>query len=826
MSFRRTAFVIILFILAILLFTRCEKKQPLEITLPEGKKAEIIFLVGEVFVSSDRGTWIEAKVGDILSEGTRIRTNIDSYCEIVINSGTIFRMKDKSELQLVMLPSDEKRNKSHVHLIAGELFSKIHRITYRAEDTVSTSTSTLGVRGTEYLVRTKGENGAGYSELLVLQGSVRVRMNVGEPAADVIPSALKRVYRKISRGVNVREGYKLRITETRVSGIQDALDEILTQEIMDEARISSLKQQVVLTPEPLTERDKRELQEMKDLTLSFTSGETYYLSPNFDGINDEFVFSPGLLVNEKVLGWKLVFLDAHSRIRRTINSRRAEEGNHVQIPERIVWNMDDQGGGTVPDGDYVYEFFTYDKSERETLRIKGRIVVDTLPPELTVSTDEKLFSPNDDAVKDTVVIQIGAEPNIDWNCVITTPEGITVKSIEWGSDIPEVFEWDGRGDNGSILPEGVYNISISGHDRSGNVTTQIVDGVTLDVRERSASVDVDYPIFSPNGDGKLDTVTFFPYLSDRNRIDTWDLIVQTEKGETARRFRGLRWIPEVIVWDGTPQRGTLYDSSPGDLPSGKYSYFLKVIYRSGVNTFSFKKELTLDKEPPKIIVELSPEIFSPDGDGENELLAIRPKISDLTPIVFWRAVIYTKNGTVFKTISGSRLPSSEILWDGVSDTGQLVDSGEDYFLIFEATDSALNKGMSEKIPISVDILVIPTERGLKIRVSNIEFGFNTANLEGEKTFALLRRGVEVLKKYDRYKIIIEGHTDSTGDENYNLVLSEKRAESVGRFLIANGIESDRISFKGYGSQYPIDTNATPEGRARNRRVEFLLEKKK
>jgi outer membrane protein OmpA-like peptidoglycan-associated protein/flagellar hook assembly protein FlgD len=826
MSFRKTAFVIILFSLVILLFARCEKKQPLEITLPEGKKAEIIFLVGKVFVSSDAGTWIEAKVGDILSEGTRIRTDIDSYCEIVINSGTIFRMKDRSELQLVMLPSDEKRNKSHVHLIAGELFSKIHRITYRGDDTVSTSTSTLGVRGTEYLVRARGENEAGYSEVLVLQGSVRVRLNVGEVAKEEIPSSLRSVYRKISRGVNVREGYKLRVTETKVSGIEDALGEILTQEITDEARISSLKQQVALAPEPLTERDKRELQEMEDLTLSFTSGETYNISPNFDGIDDEFVFSPGLLVNEKVLEWKLVILDVHSRVRRTINSRRVEEGNHVQIPEHITWNMDDQSGGTVPDGDYVYEFYTYGKSGRAVLRIKGRIVVDTLPPELTVSTDEKLFSPNGDNVKDTVVIQIEAEPNIDWNCVITTPEGITVKSIEWGSDIPEVFEWDGRGDNGSILPEGVYNIFISGHDKAGNVTTQIVEGVTLDVRERSASVDVDYPIFSPNGDGKLDTVTFFPYLSDRNRIDTWDLIVQTEKGETARRFRGLRWIPDAIVWDGIPQKGTTYDSLPGDLPSGKYFYFLKVIYRSGVNTFSFKKELILDKEPPQVNVEVSPEIFSPDGDGENELLAIRPKISDLTPILFWRAVIFTKNGTVFKTISGSRLPGAEILWDGVSDTGQLVDSGEDYFLVLEATDSALNKGVSEKIPISVDILVIPTERGLKIRVSNIEFGFNTANLEGEKTFTLLRRGVEVLKKYGRYKIIIEGHTDSTGDENYNLVLSEKRAESVGRFLIENGIDANRLSFKGYGSQYPIDTNTTPEGRARNRRVEFILEKVK
>jgi len=194
--------------------------------------------------------------------------------------------------------------------------------------------------------------------------------------------------------------------------------------------------------------------------------------------------------------------------------------------------------------------------------------------------------------------------------------------------------------------------------------------------------------------------------------------------------------------------------------------------------------------------------------------------------VYWNAAIYTENDRVFKRFSGSKMPAAELTWDGVSDSGQLVDSGEDCYLVFEATDSALNRGTSDKIPFSVDILVISTERGLKIMVSNIEFGFNTAQLQGDKTFELLLRGVEVLKKYGKYKIIIEGHTDSTGDENYNRVLSQKRAESVGRFIVENGIDAGRISYKGYGSQYPIDTNTTPEGRARNRRVEFILQREK
>ena len=172
------------------------------------------------------------------------------------------------------------------------------------------------------------------------------------------------------------------------------------------------------------------------------------------------------------------------------------------------------------------------------------------------------------------------------------------------------------------------------------------------------------------------------------------------------------------------------------------------------------------------------------------------------------------------------MPGEQIMWDGISDTGRLVGSGDEYYVVFEAMDSAFNKNVSAKVPFSIDILVVPTERGLKIQVSNIEFGFDTANLQGDRTFTILDRGIEVLQKYDKYSILIEGHTDSTGNEDYNVSLSKRRAQSVGEYLKKNGINAERLTYEGFGPRYPVDTNDTPEGRARNRRVEFILIKKK
>lgn len=73
-----------------------------------------------------------------------------------------------------------------------------------------------------------------------------------------------------------------------------------------------------------------------------------------------------------------------------------------------------------------------------------------------------------------------------------------------------------------------------------------------------------------------------------------------------------------------------------------------------------------------------------------------------------------------------------------------------------------------------------------------------------------------------YRIRIEGHTDSVGSDAYNLDLSERRARSVKRYLTRNfGVESDRLVTVGRGEQEPVDSNATAEGRQRNRRVEFV-----
>ena len=80
----------------------------------------------------------------------------------------------------------------------------------------------------------------------------------------------------------------------------------------------------------------------------------------------------------------------------------------------------------------------------------------------------------------------------------------------------------------------------------------------------------------------------------------------------------------------------------------------------------------------------------------------------------------------------------------------------------------------------------------------------------------------IFKEYPKADFYIDGHTDSVGSDKSNKLLSERRANAVRDWLIANGIDKDRLTARGFGEENPIDSNKTAAGRTNNRRVEVKL----
>jgi len=105
--------------------------------------------------------------------------------------------------------------------------------------------------------------------------------------------------------------------------------------------------------------------------------------------------------------------------------------------------------------------------------------------------------------------------------------------------------------------------------------------------------------------------------------------------------------------------------------------------------------------------------------------------------------------------------------------------------------------------------------------NNILFGFDRSDLSADAK-ANLDKLTTVLNEYPDTDIEIQGHTDSSGSESYNQNLSVQRATSVSNYLAGQGISGERIKTVGFGETTPKYDNSTDEGRAQNRRVEFLI----
>lgn len=108
--------------------------------------------------------------------------------------------------------------------------------------------------------------------------------------------------------------------------------------------------------------------------------------------------------------------------------------------------------------------------------------------------------------------------------------------------------------------------------------------------------------------------------------------------------------------------------------------------------------------------------------------------------------------------------------------------------------------------------------------SDVLFAVNKSDLNSRARQTLNDAAI-VFAEYKKTAVVVQGHTDSTGDEAYNQRLSEQRAQSVLNYLAAQGVARERMQATGYGERVPVASNETQSGRAQNRRVTILLRAK-
>ena len=145
-----------------------------------------------------------------------------------------------------------------------------------------------------------------------------------------------------------------------------------------------------------------------------------------------------------------------------------------------------------------------------------------------------------------------------------------------------------------------------------------------------------------------------------------------------------------------------------------------------------------------------------------------------------------------------------------------------------------NQFVMEDIDVSkktLEELIVFNEEGVTIRKEGnnlvlsmpelVLFDFNKYEVKN-KVKGSLNTLAKALEENPDIRIKIDGYTDFIGSEGYNLELSVKRAKAIKNYLVDRGVKSSNISIEGYGKQNPIANNATAAGRAKNRRLEFII----
>jgi len=115
----------------------------------------------------------------------------------------------------------------------------------------------------------------------------------------------------------------------------------------------------------------------------------------------------------------------------------------------------------------------------------------------------------------------------------------------------------------------------------------------------------------------------------------------------------------------------------------------------------------------------------------------------------------------------------------------------------------------------------PTDRGMVLTLGDVLFDTGRAELKPGAMQTIDRLGT-FMKEHESYQLLVEGHTDSVGGDDYNLQLSERRADAVRAALMSRGVDSSRVRVRGLGKSFPVADNGTAAGRQQNRRVEVVF----
>lgn len=384
------------------------------------------------------------------------------------------------------------------------------------------------------------------------------------------------------------------------------------------------------------------------------TADALIFSPDGDGNKDTLTISQSGSLEDR---WVAEFLDVAGAIMRRFEFSTAE-------PKTLVWDGMNNDGVVVADGVYSYRISATDRAGNRTVATLENILINTQQPPVSISIDQSAFSPNGDGVKDELSISASVPVRSgisSWTLSVLDDSNAVRWSLSGrdGSSLPARTVFNGRGNDGRLLPEGNYRAKIAIRYINGHSPESLSAAFLLDVTPPSARVQVDRVAFNPLAEtGNVLTITQSGSAEER-----WlGELVARETGRVVRSFSFSGQPDPQVIWDGADENGRV-------VADGSYLWRLSSSDRAG-NSFSTESSFVrIDTENKAVRLAVDMRAFSPNADGVKDVLRFLPEATSASTILSWSLSVLDASRQPVRRFTGNNAPPASVSWDGKNQTG-------------------------------------------------------------------------------------------------------------------------------------------------------------
>ncbi|MGO9310303.1 MAG: FlgD immunoglobulin-like domain containing protein, partial [Spirochaetia bacterium] len=411
-----------------------------------------------------------------------------------------------------------------------------------------------------------------------------------------------------------------------------------------------------------------------------------YFNPN--GVRNAVTFGLNVPVSTGIEKWSLAVQDSQGQARRSFSGT-------VSIPGSIVWDGKDDAGAVLPEGAYKGTLSVVYVNGHAPAAKSPAITIKLTAPAAAAKAEFDTFSPIGDSPRHSVAVYQDTSSELFWTGTFKDSEGKDVRTLVWRGRADDKFEWDGRGDDGRVLPDGVYSYVLSATDQAGNTGSSKPISLRIDTEKKPVRISTDLVYFSPFGNGTKTRVRIIPFLAVTTGVESSTIQVRGADGATVRSYTGRARPPEEAVWDGIDDNGKR-------VPDGKYTATLQVSYSNGSNPTAETTPFYVDNHVPQVDVSTDALLFCPTPDSKLQAVTIKQSSSteDL-----WEGEMRSSAG---QKVRGWfwKGAAADFAWDGKDDNGNLMQDGY-YSYVVKATSKAGISTTKELRGIQIDTRPTP-----------------------------------------------------------------------------------------------------------------------